>query len=206
MCNKNYKVLSAALFDLDGTLVDTMPMHYEAYRDVLSELGISIDFDFFMSVSGGPARETIPKLIGAVKIDTPTHEVHLRKQLRMDQLLSQKAPETLPCSILLHRFAEMLPVGLVSSGSRKSVESTLNSLGWRDLFQVIITGDDVKKGKPAPEGYLAAARFLDVEPSNCLVFEDMEEGILAATSAGMQVFDLRKALPVWRTGLREGGR
>lgn len=194
----------AALFDLDGTLVDTMPLHFRAYRDVLAECGIEIDFDFFMSVSGGPARDTIPRLVNGRPCDISTDEIHRRKVVRARQLIEESAPDQLPCSLLLHLLPARIPVGLVSSGSRASVTATLASLGWESVFKVVVCGDDVAHGKPSPEGYLKAAATLGVQPEKCIVFEDMSDGVTAATSAGMRVFDLRKALPAWRSEPRLG--
>ncbi len=191
----------AMLFDLDGTLVDTMPLHFQAYRDVLGELGITLSFKTFMAASGGAARETIPRLIDGNVCALSVEEIHRRKVARADQLFSENPPSKLPCAMLLPAFARTFPIGLVSSGSRRSVETTLASMGWSSVFQVIVTGDDVQKGKPDPEGYLKGARVLGAAPEECLVFEDMDDGVAAARAAGMQVFDVRKTLPEWRAEL-----
>lgn len=191
----------AMLFDLDGTLVDTMPLHFQAYRDVLADLGISLSFTTFMAASGGAARETIPRLLAGNVCALPVEEIHRRKVARAEQLFSESPPSRLPCAMLLPALAATFPIGLVSSGSRKSVETTLASMGWSSVFQVVITGDDVQKGKPDPEGYLKGARALGAIPEECLVFEDMDDGVAAARAAGMQVFDVRKTLPAWRTEL-----
>lgn len=191
----------AMLFDLDGTLVDTMPLHFQAYRDVLAELGIPLSFKTFMASSGGAARETIPRLLNGNVCALPVEEIHRRKVARADQLFSESPPSKLPCAMLLPAFARAFPIGLVSSGSRRSVETTLAAMGWSSVFQVIVTGDDVQKGKPDPEGYLKGARALGAAPEDCLVFEDMDDGVAAARAAGMQIFDVRKTLPAWRTEL-----
>jgi haloacid dehalogenase superfamily, subfamily IA, variant 3 with third motif having DD or ED len=187
------------LFDLDGTLVDTMPLHFQAYSDVLGELGLSLDFATFMNVSGGPARESIPRMLSGRSCPVPVEEIHRRKLERAEKIFGETPPATLPCAMLLPVLAEAYPVGLVSSGSRKSIDATLNALGWASLFRVTISGNDVEKGKPDPEGYLKGAAALGVPPENCLVFEDMDDGVAAATAAGMQVFDTRRALPSWRS-------
>lgn len=191
--------VEAVLFDLDGTLVDTMPLHFSAYRDVLGEFGVALDFQAFMAASGGAARETIPKLLGGVATDVSVEEIHRRKVVRTTELLASSVPAALPCSLLLPVFSALLPVALVSSGSRRSVETTLSTMGWHHLFRAVVTGDDVVRSKPDPEGYLKGANLLGVDPARCLVFEDMEDGVAAARAAGMQVFDVRSALPAWRT-------
>lgn len=191
----------AILFDLDGTLVDTMPLHFQAYRDVLADIGIALDFPAFMAASGGAARETIPRLLNGAPCDVPVEEIHKRKVARAAQLFRDNPPTPLPSALLLPLLSQTLPIALVSSGSRKSVQTTLDALGWKSLFRVIICGDDVVRGKPDPEGYLKGAGLLGVAPERCLVFEDMDDGVAAAVAAGMQFFDVRRTLPAWRTVL-----
>jgi beta-phosphoglucomutase-like phosphatase (HAD superfamily) len=193
--------LEAVLFDLDGTLVDTMPLHFQAYRDVLAEIGIPLTFEHFMEVSGGAARETIPRLVGAHRCDLSVEDIHGRKVKRAEALFRDIRPQALPCALLLPLFAQSHPVGLVSSGSRKSVATTLEVMSWTSLFTTIVTGDDVARAKPAPDGYLKAAAALSVDPERCLVFEDMDDGVIAAEAAGMRVFDVRRTLPAWRATL-----
>jgi len=193
--------VEAILFDLDGTLVDTMPLHFQAYREVLADVGISIDFESFMTASGGAARETIPRLLNGVACEISVDEIHRRKVKRAAKLFSDAPPTPLPSAMLLPVLKKAFPIALVSSGSRNSVQTTLNSLGWGDLFGAIITGDDVVRGKPDPEGYLKGAAELGVAPCRCLVFEDMDDGVSAAKAAGMRVFDVRRTIPAWRVAL-----
>jgi beta-phosphoglucomutase-like phosphatase (HAD superfamily) len=190
--------VEAILLDLDGTLVDTMPLHFQAYRDVLAEVGIVIDFRTFMAASGGAARETIPRLLAGRSCAIEVAEIHRRKIERANKLFQETPPPALPSALLLPVLARHYPIGLVSSGSRKSVSTTVEVLGWSSLFKVLVTGDDVSHGKPDPEGYLRAAAALNVDPRQCLVFEDMDDGVAAAKAAGMTVFDVRDTTPAWR--------
>jgi beta-phosphoglucomutase-like phosphatase (HAD superfamily) len=199
--DRDGSAIEAILFDLDGTLVDTMPVHFQAYRDVLADLGIPLDFPAFMAASGGAARETIPRLLNGAACEIPIEEIHRRKVARAARLFREAPPAQLPCSLLLPVLSKVLPVALVSSGSSNSVRTTLDSMGWTGLFRAIVCGDDVVRGKPDPEGYLKGASLLGVAPERCLVFEDMDDGVAAAAAAGMQVFDVRRTLPAWRAAL-----
>ena len=198
--------VEAILFDLDGTLVDTMPLHFQAYRDVLAEVGLDLGFEAFMAASGGAARETIPRLLAGRPCSLPVEEIHRRKMEKATALFLETPPTALPCALLLPVLRRSYPLALVSSGSRRSVGTTLAAMGWNAMFREVICGDDVTRGKPDPEGYLKAARLLGVEARSCLVFEDMDDGVAAATAAGMRVFDVRRTLPFWRSALQEGTR
>lgn len=90
--------VKAILFDLDGTLVDTMPLHFQAYRDVLADVGISIEFDLFMSASGGAARETIPRLLAGRACSISAEEIHRRKVEIATRLFQDSPPAALPCA------------------------------------------------------------------------------------------------------------
>jgi HAD superfamily hydrolase (TIGR01509 family) len=87
----------------------------------------------------------------------------------------------------------MLPIALASSGSRSGIDVILERLGWRDRFDAIVTGQDVARGKPAPDIFLRAAERLGIAPPRCLVFEDTDDGVAAARAAQMAVFDVRRA-------------
>ncbi|MCO5731896.1 HAD family phosphatase [Rhizobium sp. SSA_523] len=190
--------IEAILFDLDGTLVDTMPLHYEAYRRVLGDHGLSLAFEDFLAASGGAARETIPRLVAGRSCSASADEIHAQKVSLAARLFQETPPRPLPTALLLPVLGRAYPIGLVSSGSRRSVEITLSALNWTDIFRVTVTGSDVTRGKPDPQGYLQAAEALSVSPDRCLVFEDMDDGVQAAAKAGMAVFDVRLALPAWR--------
>ena len=190
--------VQAVLFDLDGTLVDSMAVHFEAYRHVFEELGLRIDFQTFLACSGGPARDTIPRLIDGRRCSLEPSEIHVRKVAVAKRLFREMKPRALATAALLPVLGTHWPLGLVSSGSRASVSLVLEVMGWESTFRIVISGDDVYRGKPDPEGYLNAARAVEADPCACLVFEDADDGIAAARCAGMQVIDVRECVPDWR--------
>lgn len=181
----------AAAFDLDGTLVDTLPIHYEAYRIVLEALGSELTRERFAAAIGGPARDAIPRFVDMSSIGVSIDEIHRRKKRVTTELLATWEIPLLPCALLLDAFAGRCKIAVVSSGSATSVHSILTRLGWEQFFDAVVTGDDVERGKPAPEPFLTAAARLGVEPARCLVFEDSDDGVLSAQAAGMTVFDVR---------------
>lgn len=185
---------TAAIFDFDGTLVDTMPLHFEAYRRVLAEVDIELTPVEFFSNIGGNARETIPKLLAGRPCLVPPAELHARKKQLVNRLFAEAEIPVLETARLLDVFYGRLPMALASSGSRPGIEIILRRFGWDRYFGAVVTGEDASRGKPAPDLFLLAAEKLHVEPTSCIVFEDTDAGVEAARNAGMQVFDVRATL------------
>jgi beta-phosphoglucomutase family hydrolase len=183
------------IFDFDGTLVDTMPLHYQAYRQTFAEVGIELAPEDFYANIGGVARETIPRFLRGRPCPRSIAELHARKQVVAQELLRTAELPVLAAAELLRAFHGTLPIAMASSGSRSGIDVVLDRLGWRGYFATIVTGQDVNRGKPAPEIFLLAAERLGVAPRSCLVFEDTDDGVAAARAAEMAVFDVRLAQP-----------
>lgn len=184
---------AAAIFDFDGTLVDTMPLHYEAYRRTFAEHGLALaEADYYGNV-GGPARETIPRFLGGRPCAATVAELHARKQAIALELFATAPIATLATAALLPLLDGRVPMALASSGARSGVHFLLDRLGWRRYFAAVLTGEDAPRGKPAPDLFLRAAAALGAAPAGCLVFEDTDDGVAAARAAGMAVFDVRGA-------------
>jgi beta-phosphoglucomutase family hydrolase len=184
---------AAAIFDFDGTLVDTMPVHFEAYRRVFAEVDIELTPEQFFSNIGGNARETIPKLLAGRACRVPHQELHARKKQLVNKLFAKEPIPVLETAKLLEVFHGKLPMALASSGSRPGIEIILQRFDWNRFFGAVITGEDAVNGKPAPDLFLLAAEKLSVDPHRCIVFEDTDAGVEAAHNAGMRVFDVRAA-------------
>lgn len=185
---------AAAVFDLDGTLVDTLGLHFEAYRDVFSRRGWELSRERFMRVVGGTAAETIPRMIDRSLSADEVAEVHRDKKARIEELFARAPIPLLGSSLLLRLLPDHLPTALVTSGSERGVRQLLERVGWDSRFDVIVCGGDVSRGKPDPESFLLAATRLSVPPAQCLAFEDTTPGVAAAEAAGMTVIDVRKSL------------
>jgi HAD superfamily hydrolase (TIGR01509 family) len=174
----------AYLFDCDGTIADSMPLHYNAWTEVLAEWNCVYEEDLFYSWGGKPVRKIIADLNKIHGLQMPIEDLATRKEgLYLAQIPQLKAiPEVLEFIEAEHG---RIPFAVVSGSTRDSVVGSLSVLGLLDKFDTIVSADDYKHGKPAPDGYLLAAARLGVAPADCLVFEDTEMGIEAATAAGM---------------------
>lgn len=185
----DYREKKAVIFDLDGTLVDSMLMWGDIDVEYLAAHGHSCPPDLHKAIEGMSFTETavyfkerfaLPETIEEIKkswvemsIEKYRNEVGLKPGVRefLESLASYK-----------------IPVGIATSNGREMVDAVLGSLGIAKYFQVIVIGCEVAAGKPAPDIYLKAAALLGVEPADCLVFEDVPAGILAGKRAGMTVF------------------
>lgn len=175
----------AYLFDCDGTIVDSMPLHYVAWNKALGEFGVEFDEALFYSWGGMPVAEIIAALNAKHGSAMPIEETHRRKEALYFEKLSelQGVPEVLAHIHLSHGH---LPFAVVSGGTRDSVVASLTALGILDRFETLVCAGDYRKAKPDPEPFLLAAERLGVAPGDCLVFEDTAIGIEAATAAGMK--------------------
>jgi beta-phosphoglucomutase family hydrolase len=174
----------AYLFDCDGTIADSMPLHYNAWKAVLAEWNCEYPEEVFYSWGGKPVRNIIADLNEINGLQMPIEELAARKEgLYLAQIPELKAiPEVLEHIEATHG---RIPFAVVSGSTRDSVVGSLSALGLLDKFDTIVSADDYKHGKPAPDGFLLAAERLGVAPADCLVFEDTDLGIEAATAAGM---------------------
>jgi len=174
----------AYLFDCDGTIVDSMPLHYIAWKTALGEWNCGFPEDLFYSWGGKPVDEIISTLNRMHGLRMPVEEVGVRKEgMYIDLLPELKAiPE-----VVEHIDAQYgrIPFAVVSGGRRNSVVRSLTTVGLLDRFETIVGAEDYVHSKPAPDAFLMAAERLGIAPVDCLVFEDTGLGIQAATAAGM---------------------
>ncbi len=174
----------AYLFDCDGTIADSMPLHYIAWKKVLCEWSCDLDEDMFYTWGGIPPVEIVAKLNRMHGLAMPAEEVAVRKENLYFELLPQLEPvaEVLEHIEAMHR---RIPFAVVSGSNRESVVNSLTAIGLLEKFDLIVGSEDYANSKPAPDAFLIAAQRLGVAPEECLVFEDTEIGIQAAKAAGM---------------------
>ena len=178
--------LAALLLDLDGTLVDTAEANYAAYAAALGEVGVAVDRASFDAVANGRHwSQFLPGIIGNAAAEPA------RVAARKRELYPAMAGRT-RLNRGLADFAaaarSRLKLALVTSASRSSTVAVLNAHGLGQLFETVVTGDDVAQPKPAPDAYLLAAERLEVSPDACLALEDSETGLESARRAGMRTF------------------
>lgn len=174
------------IFDLDGTLIDTMPLHYRAWDAAMREAGLDrqLDEELFYSLGGVPTRR-VAELIGQhYGLPVDVELVFHRKEALFLELQDEARP-ILPVVEFARRVAPTHPVSVASGGPRDVVRHMLRVTGLAPLFPVVITPEDVVHGKPSPDMFLLAATRMGVPPAECLVFEDAEPGMRAAEAAGM---------------------
>jgi len=187
----------ALIFDCDGTLADTMPLHWEAWRSVTQRHGIQFTEERFYALGGVPSRDIFRLLCEEQGHDKDHVALSLEKEHAFLPLLGNASPIEEVVAIA-REHAGRLPMAVASGGKLHVVEKILVHLGIRDYFAAIVTSEDVVNQKPAPDIFLEAARRLGVPPNFCRAFEDTDLGMDAIRAAGMDAVDVR--------GLRGNGK
>ncbi len=184
--------IKGLIFDLDGTLADTMPFHFDGWKKACTRYGAHIDNAFLKKHTGSPgwfiANEIINKsnLKGSVTIEQIL-EMKLAEFYKVQHL----AKPIEPVVDIVKKYYGTLPMAVGTGGHREAVERTLELTGLRKYFDIIVTANDVDNFKPHPETFLKCAELMKVDPSHIEVFEDGDLGIEAARMAGMTATDVR---------------
>jgi beta-phosphoglucomutase family hydrolase len=181
------------IFDLDGTLVDSMPLHFEGWKKACEKFGARMDPEFLKYHAGTPGWEiakTIIELSGLngnvteeeimeAKIEEFHKSVHLIKPIE-------------PVAAIAKKYHGILPMAIGTGGHRETVERTMKITGMDKYFDIVVTANDVKNYKPHPETFLKCAKLMNMQPEDIEVFEDGDYGIKAAKQAGMTPTDVRQ--------------
>lgn len=180
------RVYQGFIFDCDGTLADTMQLHFVAWRQALRASGAPFVFDWqlFLSRAGMTQYRTVEELNRQFGCSLDPAVVADAQYANFWKLIERVTPIH-EVVAFAREVAATSPVAVASGGERNAVERTLAVLGIRELFPVVVVAADVTHGKPAPDLFLLAAERMRVQPDQCLVIEDSELGIAAAHAAGM---------------------
>lgn len=181
----------AFVFDMDGTLVDNMKVHTEAWRILIEEKGLEFDErKFLVETAGQTNREIIPTVFGNIPDDHIT-ELALRKEtLYREAFLPLRKPIDGVVEFLEDAKRLGVKMAVATASSPPNMRFILDGLELRKFFDTVTTAIDVKRGKPDPEMFLLSAERLGVEPKNCMVFEDAIGGFEAALRAGMKAIGI----------------
>lgn len=194
---RDYK---AFIFDCDGTLVDSMPLHHQAWISALEAHGASFEFtwELFMRRAGMTLEQTVAELNDEFGTALDPVSVARHQRAEYDRLIDRIRPIEEVVSFARSRAGA--PMAVASGGDRPVVERSLSAIGIRELFPVVVVAADVLRGKPEPDLFLLAAERLRVRPEDCLVFEDSPSCVEGARRAGMGAVLVRSLPPAARAG------
>ena len=179
----------ALIFDLDGTIANTMPNHFISWRKAVIPYGIDFNASLFMQLTGMPRTATIeklnnmfgtkmnPEIVGKVKEDHFNSLVNLTEEIEA-------------VTNVIRKYHTILPMSIGTGSTKKGAQKTLEVIGFENYFDIVITADDIINHKPHPETFLKCAELMGVKPQDCVVFEDGILGMNAAKEAGMMVIDV----------------
>jgi len=182
--------IQGLIFDFDGTLADTMPLHWKAWGRVMEKHGITITEERFYSLGGVPARDIIRMLADeqGAEIDHAS-AIRDKGQFYLDILHEAELIEITMKVVREHHGT--LPMAIATGGSRRIVTQVIEKLGIGQYFDALVTNEDIENQKPAPDIFLEAARRIGVAPENCRAYEDTDLGMQAIRAAGMEAIDVR---------------
>ena len=186
MKNLQLDQFDAFLFDLDGTLVDSMELHNNAWITALAELGYQMTHEILHSYAGVPTLKTAQIFNEKFGWNLDAEAFALEKESRFLEKISQVKP-ILEVIEIVHQYLGKKPMAIVSGGVREVVFGVLSAIDLHHAFPIKICAEDTTRGKPFPDPFLKAAELLGISPERCLVFEDGEAGIKAAQASGMGV-------------------
>ena len=183
--------IKGLIFDCDGTLADTMPLHWCAWQMVTQRHGLHFPEDRFYSLGGIPSRDILKTLAKEQGRSLDHLAVAHEKEVAYLPLMMQVEPIHAVLEIAKANHGK-IPLAVASGGTEKIIGQVLDHLKIRHLFDAIVTSEMVKNQKPAPDIFLEAARRISVEPKFCRAYEDTDLGLQAIRAAGMEAVDVRK--------------
>jgi beta-phosphoglucomutase-like phosphatase (HAD superfamily) len=183
--------VKALIFDCDGTLVDSMPLHMMAWKEAFGKYNYKYEEEFLFSVKGMKETEIIKLYNTTFHTDLdPEMLVSAKHDVFLNHIAKVKPIE--PILNIALWYYNKLPLAVVSGSVQEIVYGELKTVGILHLFESIITADDPLKPKPEPDTFIETAKRLKVSPSDCIVFEDGDSGLEAAAKAGMKTINIRE--------------
>ena len=181
------------IFDLDGTIADTMPIHYIAWRDTAARYGIDFPEKLFYDLAGVTLYAIARTLNEISGKNVDPVEMGDAKEAEYEQCLWKAKPIT-PVVEIIKQYYGKIPMSVGTGGNSRLARKTLEAMGVSQLIDIIVASDNIQNPKPHPETFLRCAELMGIKPEDCQVFEDGALGIQAAQTAGMKVTDVRTYL------------
>lgn len=185
-----YPNAKALIFDLDGTLSDSLPVHIASWNAVCGKLGCTFDERILVEMTGAPTLSFAERIKREQNLEIAAEELVEMKQQEFWKNINQIKPHAAVIELMKSAHGK-IPMAVGTGASRTSAMLQMKELGIDDLFDFIVTADDVDRHKPEPDTFLKCAELMGVEPKFCQVFEDGELGMQAAQTAGMLLTDVR---------------
>ncbi len=184
----------AIVFDLDGTLADTMPAHFLAWTEVTRDAGIDFSEDRFYAMGGVPTLRILRTLIDEQGVDADAATLAQKKEAAFEAHIPACRPAPGVLAVLRSAQAAGVPCAVATGGNRATAAATLAAIGLADDFPatVVVTADDTTEHKPHPAPFLLAAERLGVAPGGCDAYEDTDLGLESIAAAGMRGIDIRR--------------
>jgi beta-phosphoglucomutase-like phosphatase (HAD superfamily) len=179
------------IFDCDGTLADTMPLHWRAWQTVTRRHQLHFPEERFYALGGVPTRDILRMLSQEQSVPIDHIAVAHEKEAEYLPLLHQVEPVNAVVAIAREHHGR-LPMAIATGGTRRVITQVLEHLGIFHLFNALVTSEDVTRQKPAPDIFLEAARRIGVLPQHCRAYEDTDLGLQAIRDAGMEAVDVRR--------------
>ena len=187
------KKAEALIFDLDGTLADSMPLHFQAWKITAREFGFEYSEEIFYGLAGMPTIKIVPLVNEKLNLKLDPGEFAKRKEEVFLELLPQIKPIEAVAD-LVHKYHKVMPMSIGTGGRSDIARMTLEVMKLDQYIDIIVAADNVEKHKPSPETFLRCAELMKKIPSVCQVFEDGDMGLRAGEAAGMIVTDVRPYL------------
>ena len=193
MTYPNHQTPRALIFDCDGTLADTMPLHWRAWQVITQRHRLHLPEERFYALGGVPSRDILKMLSLEQGVPLDHLAVAREKETEYLPLIAQVEPINVVVGIVRENYGK-LPLAVASGGTQRVIKQVLQHLDLLRYFDVIVTSEDVVHQKPAPDIFLEAARRIDVPPEFCRAYEDTDLGMQSIRAAGMEAVDVRLLL------------
>jgi beta-phosphoglucomutase-like phosphatase (HAD superfamily) len=185
--------IKGLIFDCDGTLADTMPLHWRAWQAIAERHRLHFPEERFYALGGVPTRDILKMLSHEQGVPIDPSIVAHEKEVEYLPLIAQVEPVNVVVGVAREHYGT-LPMAVASGGTKNVITQVLEHLGILKLFDAIVTSEDVVRQKPAPDIFLEAARRIGVPPKNCRAYEDTDLGLQGIRAAGMEAVDVRELL------------